>query len=71
MVIDKKRISLKCLKKLSLHLINSNKSQDKIKFTLAIPHKLGCGVGGGDWNIVSQIIVEELKDIEYTIYKLI
>ena len=40
------------------------------KFSLAIPYKIGCGLGGGDWDIVSQIIIEELTDIDYTIYKL-
>ncbi len=32
---------------------------------------IGCGLGGGDWNIVSKIIDEELKDLDHTlvIYK--
>lgn len=32
--------------------------------------KLGCGLAGGDWNIVSKIITKELKDFEITIYVL-
>lgn len=58
----------KCFKELAYHITNSNKKQNN--FTLAVPYKIGCGLGGGDWNIVSQIIFEELKDIEYKIYKL-
>ena len=38
--------------------------------SLAIPYGIGCGLGGANWEIVSQIIVEELADIEYKIYKL-
>lgn len=32
--------------------------------------KLGCGLGGGDWSIVSEIIEEELGDFDVTIYSL-
>ena len=30
--------------------------------TVRIPYKMGCGLGGGDWSIVSRIIQEELVD---------
>jgi len=30
--------------------------------TVRIPYKIGCGLGGGDWSIVSRIIQEELVD---------
>lgn len=33
---------------------------------IRIPYKMGCGLGGGDWNIVLQIIHEEL--IEHHIH---
>ena len=29
--------------------------------------QIGCGIGGGDWNIVSEIIQKELKDCKVTI----
>lgn len=32
-------------------------------FYLAIPKNLGCGLAGGNWNIVSTIILETLKDV--------
>lgn len=32
--------------------------------------KLGCGLGGGDWSIVSKIIEEELNGFDVTIYEL-
>jgi hypothetical protein len=28
---------------------------------------IGCGLGGGDWNIVSKIIDDELKDLDHTL----
>lgn len=31
-------------------------------FTIRIPYKLGCGLGGGDWSVVSKIIQEKLVD---------
>lgn len=37
--------------------------------TVAYP-KIGCGLAGGDWNIVSKIIDEELKGIEHTLVEL-
>lgn len=30
--------------------------------------KIGCGLGGGDWEIVSAIIEEELEEFDVTIY---
>jgi O-acetyl-ADP-ribose deacetylase (regulator of RNase III) len=36
---------------------------------IALP-KIGAGLGGGDWNIIEQIINEELKDYEVLIYEL-
>lgn len=31
---------------------------------------IGCGVGGGDWSIVSEIIKEELDDLEFYVFVL-
>lgn len=32
--------------------------------------KIGCGLAGGDWSIVSRIIDEELNDVEVYVYEL-
>lgn len=41
------------------------------KLTVAIPYKIGCGLGGGDWNIVYDIITKIFFDeVSYEIYKL-
>ena len=32
------------------------------KLPVYVPYGLGCGLGGGDWNIVSQIIEDALPD---------
>lgn len=39
---------------------------------IAIPYKMGCGIAGGDWNIVEKIIhdVFDKADIEVEIWKL-
>lgn len=41
-------------------------------YTVRIPYLMGCGLAGGDWNIVSKIINEELVEggIEVEIWKL-
>ncbi len=52
------------------HIKASNSSHPNIEFSLAIPYNIGCGLGGGDWTIVSEIIKDECKDIQYSIYKL-
>lgn len=38
-------------------------------YSVAIPYKLGCGLAGGDWGVVSRIIEEEMQGIPVTIYK--
>lgn len=38
--------------------------------TIAMPYLIGCGLGGGDWNVVCQIIWEELSDRNGLICKL-
>lgn len=37
---------------------------------IAIPYKMSCDRGGGDWNMVMGIIEEELSDCKVTLYKL-
>lgn len=37
---------------------------------IAIPYKMACNRGGGDWNIVIKIIEEELKKCFVKIYRL-
>lgn len=41
----------------------------QLKATIHMP-RIGCGLGGGDWNIVEQIIIQELKDLEIFVYDL-
>lgn len=31
-------------------------------FKIGFPYKIGCGLAGGDWNIIKQIIEEEFTD---------
>jgi O-acetyl-ADP-ribose deacetylase (regulator of RNase III) len=39
--------------------------------SIAIPYNLGCGLAGGDWNIVYKIIEDVFQDYDVTIYYLI
>jgi len=41
------------------------------QYTIRIPYKMGCGLGGGDWEIVESIIKETLcdKGIEVEIWR--
>lgn len=34
--------------------------------TIAMPFKIGCGLGGGDWNVIFGLIQKELSD-KYTV----
>lgn len=38
--------------------------------SVAIPYGIGCGLAGGDWNIISEIIESIFSDYKVTIYKL-
>lgn len=38
--------------------------------SIAIPYQIGCGLAGGDWNVVYKIIEEVFQDYDVTIYKL-
>lgn len=42
------------------------------KLQIAVPYKIGCGCGGGDWNIVSEILeqLESEENVEFVAYKL-
>ncbi|WP_226035694.1 macro domain-containing protein [Aquibacillus saliphilus] len=38
--------------------------------TVALPHGIGCGLAGGDWDTVYNIIDDIFKDYKVTLYKL-
>jgi O-acetyl-ADP-ribose deacetylase (regulator of RNase III) len=41
----------------------------KYNLTVALPHGIGCGLAGGDWNIVYDMIEDAFEDYEVTLYK--
>lgn len=51
----------KCLKCLAKHT--------PVTHTIALPHSIGCGLAGGDWNIILPIIEEELSNFTVEIWK--
>lgn len=46
------------------------KKAKKHNLTVALPYGLGCGLAGGDWNIVLSLINKAFEDYEVTIYKI-
>ena len=57
-----------CCKALKKFIEEYKLNKDNI--TIGFPYKIGCGLAGGDWNIVYNIIEEEFKDYNIEIYKL-
>ncbi|MBU8607895.1 macro domain-containing protein [Bacillus pumilus] len=56
-----------CLKSLN-SVVNTDYSKYK-GCSIAIPYGIGCGLAGGDWKIVKQMIDNILGDCDVTIYK--
>ena len=42
---------------------------DKSNITIGFPYKIGCGLAGGSWNVVSAIIEREFEDYNVEIYE--
>jgi O-acetyl-ADP-ribose deacetylase (regulator of RNase III) len=42
---------------------------DHMRLSIGLP-KMGAGIAGGDWNVIEQIIEEELTNVDVTIYVL-
>lgn len=42
---------------------------NELKVDIAIPYLFGCGLAGGDWTIVTEIIESTCPDINVNIYK--
>lgn len=41
----------------------------KHNLSVAMPYGIGCGYGGGDWAVISQLIESSLKGVKVTLYK--
>ena len=55
-----------CCQKLKFYLYTHD-LQNKV---IGFPYRIGCGLGGGDWGTVLDIITEEFKDYEVEIWKI-
>lgn len=40
------------------------------ELSVAIPFKMGCGLGGGDWTVVKDMIGQVFHDYDISVYKL-
>lgn len=58
----------KCCKALKKFITKYN--LDNSNTIIGFPYKIGCGLAGGDWNVVYNIIEEEFQDYNVKIYKL-
>ena len=54
-----------CLRKIKERFIDEREN-----ITIGFPAKIGCGLAGGDWNVVRDIIEEEFYDWRVEIWKL-
>jgi len=52
---------------IKIGLIKLNMIAHKQKLPVYIPRGMGCGLAGGDWNIVKKIIEETLTECEFII----
>lgn len=50
--------------------VNIAAAAKRTNVSVAIPYGIGCGLGGGDWSIVSKIIEEVFFGVEVVLYKL-
>lgn len=41
------------------------------QYSVALPYKIGCDRGGGDWEVVSGMIHDIFEDVLVTLYRLI
>ena len=55
-----------CCKKLKSHIDDYATLKSAI---IGFPYKIGCGLAGGDWSIVSKIIEEELSEYNIEIWR--
>ena len=55
-----------CCKKLKSHVDDYPNMENCV---IGFPYKIGCGLAGGDWSIVSKIIEEELSEYNVEIWK--
>jgi len=60
----------KCIQR--VYEIATGKDNPTYTYDIGIPYGMGCGLAGGDWNIVSRIIEKYFKDsdVDCVIYKL-
>ncbi|MGX9289876.1 macro domain-containing protein [Bacillus sp. A015] len=53
----------------SLKNTGTKTNEAKNRTSIAIPYGIGCGLAGGDWTIVEDMIEEVLGDCEVTVYR--
>ncbi|AHX01073.1 hypothetical protein M316_0008 [Nitrincola phage 1M3-16] len=56
---------------IALALKACNERKDYEKYSIGIPYKLGCGLGGGDWEVVALLINDIGKmfpNVEFVVY---
>ncbi|MCY7695340.1 macro domain-containing protein [Bacillus altitudinis] len=47
----------------------TNPNEENSLHSIAIPYGIGCGLAGGDWTVVREMMEEVLGDCEVTVYR--
>lgn len=70
---DKQQTNYEAFKSAFEHAINNIRLWEVHKdftLTIAIPYKIGCGLAGGDWNVISEILesIEKEQNVVFVAY---
>ena len=52
-----------CLSELEDYLCSVPK-----EYRVAFPYRIGCGLGGGDWNVISALLIDFSSHIKQDVY---
>lgn len=67
--IDKQYTDYEALNKALQTLRADIISDGSMNYSIAIPYGIGCGLGGGEWLVVSDIIERVFEGLDVTIYE--
>lgn len=68
---DRKYTDYDAFKSAFIDAIDKYRDEDEHQITIAIPYNIGCGLAGGDWNVVSKILedLEKEKNVVFVAYE--
>lgn len=68
---DKQYTDYEAFKSAFIEAITRYKDEDESQITIAIPYGIGCGLAGGDWTIIKEILetIEKEHNVVFVAYK--